>query len=462
MNMKFKNSWIKHADFMVIDQIVLTICFALSYRKKFGDYDWINQPEWISIYFLVSIMNVLLTIVLNPYSGILRRPYHEDVLHSLKLSAYNLLIGCVVFYLFKAGVVFSREMMLQTYLSYFIISLVMKVLWKRNLFANRTKRSNENLIPLFVVSESATIENAIRDVLAADFQSYEIVGWCDENGVDTLVQQVMRCKASEVFLASPPHIVSKETYRELMVNGIRVNIATESLMGIQSEFQNLSQIGVYRVVSLGDYSFSSSQLFYLIIKRVFDIVCALIGLLVLLPITIVIKIVYLVNGDTTPLFFTQKRIGLHGKPIYIYKFRSMVPNAEEMLKEMLKDEKYRTEWEKDQKFENDPRITPIGNILRRTSLDELPQLVNVLKGDMSLVGPRPLIDGELEAHGGLKLYNLVKPGITGWWGCNGRSNIDYRERLELEYFYIKNFSIYLDVLCIMRTIKAVLLRTGSK
>ena len=140
----------------------------------------------------------------------------------------------------------------------------------------------------------------------------------------------------------------------------------------------------------------------------------------------------------------------------------MVPDAEARLKELLKDENYRKEWEANQKFANDPRITKIGRILRKTSLDEFPQLINVLIGNMSLVGPRPLVEGELEAHSGLKLYQRVKPGITGWWGCNGRSNIDYRERLELEYYYVKHCSLYLDLLCIFRTMLAVVKKDGAQ
>ena len=140
----------------------------------------------------------------------------------------------------------------------------------------------------------------------------------------------------------------------------------------------------------------------------------------------------------------------------------MVPDADEILKEMLKEEHYRKEWEENQKIENDPRITSIGRILRKTSIDELPQLLNVLKGDMSLVGPRPLVKGELEEHGGLKLYQRVKPGITGWWGCNGRSNIDYRERLDLEYYYVKHCSLYLDLLCVFRTVLAVIKKDGAQ
>ena len=113
-------------------------------------------------------------------------------------------------------------------------------------------------------------------------------------------------------------------------------------------------------------------------------------------------------------------------------------------------------------MKNDPRITKIGRHLRRTSLDEFPQFINVLKGDMSLVGPRPLVEGELTDHNGRTLYNRVKPGITGWWACNGRSNINYRERQELEYYYVKNFSLYLEILCIVRSALAVLKRDGAQ
>ena len=146
----------------------------------------------------------------------------------------------------------------------------------------------------------------------------------------------------------------------------------------------------------------------------------------------------------------------------MYKFRSMVSNADEVLQDMLKDEKYWCEWDQNQKFDDDPRITKAGRFLRKTSLDEFPQFINVLKGDMSLVGPRPLVVGELEEHDGLTLYNRVKPGITGWWACNGRSNISYKERLELEYYYVKNRSLYLDLLIIVRTAIAVFRGQGAQ
>ena len=198
------------------------------------------------------------------------------------------------------------------------------------------------------------------------------------------------------------------------------------------------------------------------VKRFCDIVFALIGCILLLPLMAAVKISNIADGDHAPIFYCQTRVGKDGKPFRMYKFRSMVSNADEVLQDMLKDEKYWCEWDQNQKFDDDPRITKAGRFLRKTSLDEFPQFINVLKGDMSLVGPRPLVVGELEEHDGLTLYNRVKPGITGWWACNGRSNISYKERLELEYYYVKNRSLYLDLLIIVRTAIAVFRGQGAQ
>ncbi|HJJ14570.1 MAG TPA: sugar transferase [Clostridiaceae bacterium] len=202
---------------------------------------------------------------------------------------------------------------------------------------------------------------------------------------------------------------------------------------------------------------------YFIIKRVFDILCSIFGILMLIPISLVTKICYIAVGDKKSIFYKQKRVGKNGKIIYIYKFRSMVYNADEVLKELLKDPKYRKEWDINQKFENDPRVTKIGKILRKTSLDEIPQFINVLKGDMSLIGPRPLVEGELDAHkGNPMIYQSVRPGISGWWAANGRSATTYEKRLELEYYYCKNCNLILDIKCVFLTIKAVLYKEGAK
>lgn len=211
------------------------------------------------------------------------------------------------------------------------------------------------------------------------------------------------------------------------------------------------------------HDISIKKYLYFGVKRLFDILIALIGCLFLLPIILIVKISYLLHKDSDSIFFRQKRIGKNGKEFNLYKFRSMIPNADEVLKELLKDPKYKEEWDLNQKFEHDPRITSMGNILRKTSLDELPQFINILIGDMSLIGPRPLVPGELDSHNGNhELYESVRPGISGWWAANGRSATTYERRLELEYYYVQHCSLILDIRCVFRTIKAVIFKTGAK
>lgn len=200
-----------------------------------------------------------------------------------------------------------------------------------------------------------------------------------------------------------------------------------------------------------------------IIKRLVDICAGLAGCLLLIPLTLYVSHKNKKNGDTDPIFFKQERIGLHGKPIYIYKYRSMVPNAEEVLDELMKnDPAIREEYLKNKKIVNDPRITEVGNFLRKTSLDEFPQFWNVLKGDMSLVGPRPYLPREKEDMD--IYYDSViecKPGITGMWQANGRSDVGFEDRCKLDDYYYRNWSLGLDLIIIYKTVKSVFYGKGA-
>jgi undecaprenyl-phosphate galactose phosphotransferase len=161
--------------------------------------------------------------------------------------------------------------------------------------------------------------------------------------------------------------------------------------------------------------------------------------------------------------FKQKRMGIDGKTFKIYKFRTMRADAEQYLANLLANNpKAREEWERDHKLKDDPRITPIGQFLRRTSLDELPQLINVLRGQMSLVGPRPIIGEEVVAYGEyIDYYKQVRPGITGLWQVSGRNELSYDERVQLDVWYVRNWSLELDLIILTKTLVAVLLRKGS-
>lgn len=206
------------------------------------------------------------------------------------------------------------------------------------------------------------------------------------------------------------------------------------------------------------------NIMYLGIKRLFDIIFSLVGCLFLLPIALVVKISYILHKDFNPIFFSQERIGKNGKLFKFYKFRSMVPNADEVLKNLLESDKdLAEEYKINKKLDNDPRITKMGQLLRKTSLDELPQLFNVLKGDMSLIGNRPYLPREKDD---MKYYykSIVKtkPGLTGYWQVNGRSNTTFKERLKLEKYYSNNCSLWLDIKIFFKTFVVVLLHKGSK
>lgn len=203
---------------------------------------------------------------------------------------------------------------------------------------------------------------------------------------------------------------------------------------------------------------------YEVIKRIVDIIGALIGIVFLLPVTMLIYIIRIVLKENDgPLFYFQKRIGKNGKYFKLYKYRSMCKDAEDKLaKYLAENEEARKEFRENQKLQNDPRITRLGNILRKTSLDELPQVINILKGEMSFVGPRPIVDVEIEKYGDLRdKFLSVKPGLTGYWQANGRSNTTYEERIEMELYYVDNKSLWLDIKILFKTFISVLKKEGA-
>lgn len=207
---------------------------------------------------------------------------------------------------------------------------------------------------------------------------------------------------------------------------------------------------------------AKSDIFYRIIKRIFDVLISGISLILLSPLFLIIALSIKLNSKGK-VFYKHKRIGKNGEYIYLYKFRSMYSDSKERLEEMLKDPKIKKEWEENFKLSNDPRITKIGAFLRKASLDELPQLLNILRGDMSIVGPRPIIDDEIKKYGINKDKLLsVTPGLTGWWACNGRSCISYDDRMKLELYYVNNKSIKLDIKIIIKTFISVIKRNGAK
>lgn len=195
------------------------------------------------------------------------------------------------------------------------------------------------------------------------------------------------------------------------------------------------------------------------IKRIMDIVFATIGLIVLLPVFAIIAIAIKLESKGK-VFFKHTRIGRNGEIIKIYKFRSMVENAEELIQNFTPEQM--KEYKENFKLTDDPRITKIGKFLRKTSLDELPQIINIIKGELSIIGPRPVVQDELEKYGeNAGKFLSVTPGLTGYWAANGRSDTTYEQRMEMELYYVDNISFKMDLKIFFKTIGAVLKREGA-
>lgn len=202
---------------------------------------------------------------------------------------------------------------------------------------------------------------------------------------------------------------------------------------------------------------------YRVIKRIIDIIAGIMGTLLLIPLTLFVYILHIKYKDRGQIFYIQYRIGKDGKLFKMYKYRTMMVNAEEKLKIYLSEnEDAKKEYKKYKKLKKDPRITKIGKFLRDTSLDEFPQFINVLKGDMSLVGPRPYLASEKEEMNGFfKDIVSVKPGLTGFWQTNGRSEVTFNDRLEMDMDYCNSYSLKTDLKIILNTIKKVIKKEGA-
>ena len=198
-------------------------------------------------------------------------------------------------------------------------------------------------------------------------------------------------------------------------------------------------------------------------KRILDIIVASIALVFVSPLLLAVAILIRFQ-DGGQAVYAQKRYGRNGRTFRCFKLRSMVANADERLQEILATNPVaRAEWEETQKFVNDPRITPLGHFIRKTSIDELPQLVNILRGEMSLVGPRPIVENEIAKYGEFyRDYCAVRPGLTGLWQVEGRSNTTYEERVQLDVKYARTRTFVGDIMIMLRTVPAVLMSRGAR
>lgn len=228
-----------------------------------------------------------------------------------------------------------------------------------------------------------------------------------------------------------------------------------------SDFDYINELITYTDIS--KYKSKIKRKIEKVIRRSIDIIGGIVGTITLVPLTAFVYIANLLSKDKGPLFYTQERIGKDGKIFKMYKYRSMVVGADEKLEKYLEEnEVARNEYKEYKKLKNDPRITRVGRFLRKTSLDEFPQFINVLKGEMSLVGPRPYLEREKEDMSFFFRYiTSCKPGLTGYWQISGRSDVTFNDRLKMDMEYIKNNNLKVDIKILRKTIEKIVKKEGA-
>lgn len=331
-------------------------------------------------------------------------------------------------------------------------------------------------IPVLIVGAGKTADLVVRQFQRDAGMRYRILGFLEDRkpfkdygpnmpilgGFDDLEKAAKETGVDTILIAAPglpQEKLSDLIYRaQSLVKHVAVvpNLVAVPMSNVSVESFFDAKIMVLHIRNNLDNPWNR------LLKRLFDIIATIVGGILISPILLIIAI-WVYHDSPGPVIFKHRRVGKDGKEFNCYKFRSMCVNSKEVLEHLLAtDPAAKAEWDKEFKLKDDPRITKSGAFLRKTSLDELPQLWNVLKGEMSLVGPRPIVQEEVPRYGKyIKEYYSVLPGITGMWQTSGRSDIDYPERVQMDSWYVHNWNVWLDLVLLWRTVSVVLNHKGA-
>lgn len=338
------------------------------------------------------------------------------------------------------------------------------------------KKVRAFLIPVLIVGAGKTADLVVRQIRRDAGMRYRILGFLEDRkpfkdygpnmpilgGFDDLEKAARETGVDTILIAAPglpQEKLSDLIYRaQSLVKHVAVvpNLVAVPMSNVSVESFFDAKIMVLHIRNNLDNPWNR------LLKRLFDITATIVGGILISPILLIIAI-WVYHDSPGPVIFKHRRVGKDGKEFNCYKFRSMCVNSKEVLEHLLAtDPAAKAEWDKEFKLKDDPRITKSGAFLRKTSLDELPQLWNVLKGEMSLVGPRPIVQAEVPRYGKyIKEYYSVLPGITGMWQTSGRSDIDYPERVQMDSWYVHNWNVWLDLVLLWRTVSVVLNHKGA-
>ncbi|MBR2775253.1 MAG: undecaprenyl-phosphate galactose phosphotransferase WbaP [Selenomonadaceae bacterium] len=343
---------------------------------------------------------------------------------------------------------------------------VLKFIKRRNLFHE----------PIILIGAGLTAEKLIKFWREDLGYRYKVIGLIDDHpisatlpkefpilgGFDEARRIIRAANVKTIIIAAPG--LGKERLQAL-ISDIQPHVKNISfvpdLIGTPMSSVELSLLFSEKILLLNLRN-NLSRPYNRVIKRIFDLTLTIVGGLMISPVLLAIALAVAIDNRGR-VIFAHRRVGAAGKKFPCYKFQTMIPDAEAKLKEYLAENpEARREWEETFKLTHDPRVTKLGNFLRRTSLDELPQLWNVIRGEMSLVGPRPIVQAEVVRYGkNIREYYMVLPGITGMWQVSGRSDTTYPERVAMDTWYVRNWSVWIDLMYLFKTVKAVFKGKGA-
>ena len=465
--------WFKHLDFAALDVIVTVGAFLLSYYLRMGNLHGQGTGVYrASLYFIVMVA-VILDLSFKFLKNVLKRGYLAELNKVFQFSTILVVLLALYQYLVKVGSMFSRQVFLTFWVLEIILLFAVHVAYKAILNKRLSDRANLPRLLLAVsdvrlagayeyFSEQAKNRYTIKAFAVVSSEDpdtilpKEIEGIPVLNGEDEMFDYIQHHVVDEVMLSIADIDKEKDMLDELMLTGMTVHVNLNRLF----EGLNNPEIESFAGRMVLTTSVNTMTPVGRLFKRLMDIAGGFVGSIICLIALLIVGPIIKIQSPG-PVFFTQERVGLNGRKFRIYKFRSMYADAEERLKDLMSQNKMQGLMFK---MDNDPRITPIGAFIRKTSIDELPQFFNILKGDMSLVGTRPPTVREWEQyHLRHRARLAIKPGLTGLWQVSGRSDItDFDEVVSLDLQYIQNWSLKEDIKIILKTVWVVLAGRGAE
>ena len=458
--------------FLCIDYMAIVLAEEGAYILRRDWLPLINGPFYIpSIYLFVIVPTIFLCFLYSGHTYMQNIPFWKMARGVFQAVLYSLLTIIMLMYFGKVAEVVSRLYVGLVGIFSFAAILFLRYVLKRVL--ERWKLMQE---PVLVIGAGKTAELLLDSFQRDTGFGYRVIGFLDDHPLSD------RITASFPILggfSDAERIIQQMFIQTVIIAapGLSPTELVNLVNRIQPLVKNVDFIPDFIGTPMGNLEVETlldEKIMMLkvsnnlacwhnrVLKRLADILGSVLGIVLLLPILLLIAaVIFLMDG--WPIVFSYPCIGKQGKSFRCYKFRSMLNNSKQILEEYLdKNQEAKDEWEKFFKLQQDPRVTRFGVILRKTSLDELPQLINVLKGEMSLVGPRQIVAEEVQRYGTYIHDRLmVRPGITGYWQVSGRSNIDYHERVLMDSWYVRNWNLWIDMTILFKTIMVVLKRKGA-